>query len=124
VSRSQRGRDFAPAVLGKWAVLQIVAGLILSAAHWCLARPIPVTNFAEPGVKERPQPVPPSRLDRTSKTIPAPRNRPAFNPQMVDTSLLPRDKQGVWLLDFKFKPLRTRTVEIPGEGRRQIRYIY
>ena len=43
---------------------------------------------------------------------------------MVDTSLQPRDKHGSWLLDFKFKPLRIRTVEIPGKGRRQIHYIY
>jgi hypothetical protein len=120
VSRSQRRRDFAPAVLGKWAALPIVAGLILSAAHSCLASPIPVTNFAELEVQERPQPVPASRLDRMTKTIRVPRDRPPF---MVDTSLQPRDKQGAWLLDSTFKPLRIRMVEIPGKGRRQIHYI-
>jgi hypothetical protein len=124
VSRSQRGRDFAPAALGKLAALPIVAGQILSATHWCLARPIPITSFAEPEVQERPQPVPSSRLDRLTKTIPVPRDRLAFNPQLVDTSLLPRDKPGIWVLDFKFKPLRIRTVGIPGKGRRQIHYIY
>src|SRR6185312_10009507 len=46
------------------------------------------------------------------------------NVQMVDASLLPRDKQGIWVLDFKFKPLRMRTVDIPGKGRRQIHYLY
>ena len=28
------------------------------------------------------------------------------------------------MLDFRFKPLRIRTVEIPGKGRRQIYYLY
>ena len=51
--------------------------------------------------------------------------RPAdFNVQMVNTSLLPRDKQGIWVLDFSFKPLRIVTVDIPGKGRRQIHYLY
>src|SRR5262249_61455476 len=39
-------------------------------------------------------------------------------------SLLPRDKKGIWVFDFRFKPLRIRTVEIPGEGRRQVHYLY
>jgi hypothetical protein len=43
---------------------------------------------------------------------------------MVDTSLLPRDKEGIWVLDFSFKPLRIRTIDIPGKGRRQIHYLY
>ena len=43
---------------------------------------------------------------------------------MVDASLLPRDKQGIWVFDFSFKPLRMRTIEIPGKGRRQIHYLY
>ncbi len=124
MSRSQRGRDFAPAVLGKWAALPIVAGLILSAAHWCPAGPIPVAIFAEPEVQERPQPVPSARLDRTLKTIPVTRDRLAFNLQMVDTSLPPRDKPGIWVLDFAFKPLRIMTVDIPGKGRRQVHYLY
>jgi hypothetical protein len=124
VSRSQRGRGFPPAVLGKWAGLPIVAGLILSAAHWCIARPVLANKFTEPETQERPQLVPPSHLDRTLKTIYVPRDRAAFNLQMVDTSLLPRDKQGIWVLDFRFKPLRIRTVDIPGKGRRQIHYLY
>jgi hypothetical protein len=37
---------------------------------------------------------------------------------------LPRDKDGIWVLDFAFKPLRIKTVDIPGEGRRQIHYLY
>ena len=43
---------------------------------------------------------------------------------MVNASLLPRDKEGIWVLDFAFKPLRIKTVDIPGKGRRQIHYLY
>jgi hypothetical protein len=81
-------------------------------------------KFHKPEDDPRPEPVPPFNLDRTLKTVPVPRDRPAFNVQMVDASLLPRDKQGIWVLDFKFKPLRIRTVDIPGKGRRQIHYLY
>jgi hypothetical protein len=124
VSRLQRVRGFPPAVLGKLAALPIVAVLILSAAHWFIARPVLANKFTEPETQERPQPVPPTHLDRTLKTISVPRDRPAFNLQMVDTSLRPRDEQGIWVLDFRFKPLRIKTVEIPGKGRRQIHYLY
>jgi hypothetical protein len=58
------------------------------------------------------------------ETVPVRRGAPAYNVQMVDASLLPRDKGGIWVLDFAFKPLRMRTVEIPGKGRRQIHYLY
>jgi len=81
-------------------------------------------KFHKPEDDARPEPVPPFNLDRTLKTVPVPHDRPAFNVQMVDASLLPRDKQGIWVLDFKFKPLRIRTVDIPGKGRRQIHYLY
>jgi hypothetical protein len=43
---------------------------------------------------------------------------------MVDAALLPRDKPGIWVLDFAFKPLRMRTVEVPGKGRKLIHYLY
>src|SRR5208337_2564997 len=29
-----------------------------------------------------------------------------------------------WVLDFAFKPLRIRPVEIPGKGRRSVHYLY
>jgi len=58
------------------------------------------------------------------ETVPVRRGATAFNVQMVDASLLPRDKGGIWVLDFAFKPLRMRTIEVPGKGRRQIHYLY
>jgi hypothetical protein len=33
-------------------------------------------------------------------------------------------REGVWVLDFAFKPLRTRTIDIPNEGRRTVLYLY
>lgn len=55
---------------------------------------------------------------------PVRRGAPNFNWEMVDASLLPRDKQTIWVLNFAFKSLRMRTVDIPGKGRRQIHYLY
>ncbi len=58
------------------------------------------------------------------RTIPVPHDRNLFNVQLVDAALIPRDKDGIWVLDFAFKPLRIRTVEVPGKGRRQVHYLY
>jgi len=33
-------------------------------------------------------------------------------------------REGIWVLDFAFKPVRVRTVEIQGKGRRQVYYLY
>src|SRR5262249_9436119 len=78
--------------------------------------------------QEQPLPHPPGvpevELVPVLHTIPVPHDRPAFNVQMVSTALLPRDKEGIWVLDFAFKPLRIKTVEISGKGRRQIHYLY
>ena len=57
-------------------------------------------------------------------TVKVRRDRPSFNYQMVSTALLPRDKEGIWVLDFAFRPLRIWTVELPGKGRRPIHYLY
>ena len=77
-------------------------------------------------VEKLPSPpvIPEEKLVPGLNTIPVPHDRPQYNVQMVDASLLPRDKEGIWVLDFKFKPLRIKTVEIPGKGRRQIHYLY
>ena len=58
------------------------------------------------------------------RTIPVPHDRNVFNVQLVNAALIPRDKEGIWVLDFAFKPLRIKTVEIPGKGRRQVHYLY
>lgn len=71
-----------------------------------------------------PEPIPPATLLPTLPTVPVRRGAPSYNLTMVDAALLPRDKQTIWVLDFAFKPVRMRTVEIPGKGRKQIHYLY
>ncbi|GAC1470422.1 MAG: hypothetical protein NVSMB9_15500 [Isosphaeraceae bacterium] len=80
----------------------------------------------KPAVAELPAPaeIPKVSLLPTLATTPVRRGSPSYNVQLVDASLLPRDKQGIWVLDFAFKPLRMRTVEVPGKGRKQIHYLY
>jgi hypothetical protein len=71
-----------------------------------------------------PDPIPAATISKPLPTIPVRKGVQSFNLQMVDTALMPADRQGVWVLDFAFKPLRMRTVEIPGKGRRNIFYLY
>ena len=109
MSRSQR-RGSPPAVLGKWAALPIVAGLILSAAHWCMARPIQPAQ-----IQERPRPVPPSHLDRTLKTIPIPHDRRPSASRWSIPRCCPATSRGSgsWT---SVQAVRIRTVDIPGKG--------
>jgi hypothetical protein len=58
------------------------------------------------------------------RTIPVAHDRNVFNVQLVNAALIPRDREGIWVLDFAFKPLRIKTVEIPGKGRKQVHYLY
>jgi len=56
-------------------------------------------------------------------TTPVRNGSAGYNVQMVDAALLPRDKEGIWVLDFAFKPVRLRTVEVDNK-RRTIHYLY
>jgi hypothetical protein len=58
------------------------------------------------------------------RTIPVPHDRNVYNVQLVNAALIPRDKEGIWVLDFAYKPLRIKTVEVPGKGRKQVHYLY
>jgi hypothetical protein len=93
-------------------------------------KPEPAAPAAVPdaklAVQERPGPPPikAERLVPDLATVPVRRGTAGFNVQMVDASLLPRDKEGIWVLDVAFKPVRMRTVELPGKGRRNIYYLY
>ena len=81
-----------------------------------------------------PEPIPQVKLGPKLPTHPVRRTargfvnqasgKQVFNERWVDASLLPRDKQGIWVLDFAFKPVRISTIEIPGKGRRQVHYMY
>jgi hypothetical protein len=71
-----------------------------------------------------PPPIEEVQLVPDLPTTPVRRGPGGFNVQMVDASLLPRDKEGIWVLDFAFKSVRLRTIELPGKGRRVIHYLY
>jgi hypothetical protein len=105
---------------------------------WSLAQDQP----AAPAQAEQPKPadepvagklpVPPPVADVALvpmlPTTPVRKGSVGFNVQMVDASLLPRDKEGIWVLDFSFKPVRLRTVDLSGagtnKGRKIIHYLY
>jgi hypothetical protein len=87
-------------------------------------QPGAANKYQKPEDDARPAPIPEFKLDRVLKTVPVPRDRRAYNVEMVDASLLPRDKKGIWVLDFSFKKLRMRTVPVPGKGNRQVFYLY
>lgn len=70
-----------------------------------------------------PAPLEPVKLLPDLPTVPVRRGATQYNVRMVDASLLPRDKPGIWVYDLAFKPLRMRTVEVPGKGRKQIHYL-
>jgi hypothetical protein len=81
-----------------------------------------------------PEPIPEVQLGPMLKTHPIRRNsqgfvngengKAVFNEKWIDASVLPRDKQGIWVLDFAYKPLRIITVDTPGKGRRDVHYLY
>jgi hypothetical protein len=71
-----------------------------------------------------PEPVAPDELVPTLATHPVRRDKASYNYQTVTGATLPRDKDGIWVLDFAFKPLRIKTVELPGKGRRVLHYLY
>jgi hypothetical protein len=87
----------------------------------------------EPGAQAKaPAPIdlPPVKPVSTPKllpdlpTTPVHRGAPRYNVHMVDTAPLTKDRQGIWVLDFAFKPVRLLTVEVPGKGRRHVHYLY
>ena len=106
--------------------VSLMVGLAL-AVHCTLAqepKQAKANPFADPRDESKPTEIPVFNLDRVLPTVAVAHDRPKFNVQMVNTALLPRDKQGIWVLDFSFKPLRIVTVDVPGKGRRQVHYLY
>jgi hypothetical protein len=107
--------------------------MVLGATPWCRAQQEPPA--ADPQTKPGAAPEAAPKLPGPPKiqevtlvpelhTIPVPHDRTVFNVQLVSAALLPRDKEGIWVLDFMFKPIRIKTVELPGKGRRQVHYLY
>ena len=104
-----------PLAFRHWTVAVILA-LVLASPCWCLAQP---AAPQAPGRPQNPEKAHDVALVRDLHTIPVPHDRPMFNVQMVNASLTPRDKEGIWVLDFAFKSLRIQTVDVPGKGRRR-----
>jgi hypothetical protein len=86
--------------------------------------PAPAANPDDVPKLEPPPPIKEVKLVPDLPTTPVRKGQGGFNVKMVDASLLPRDKEGIWVLDFAFKPMRMRTLELPGKGRRPIHYLY
>jgi len=116
---------FRPTGIVTRIALSSVVGLAL-AAHCCMAQqPQAKANpYAKPADEKHPDPIPEFKLDRILHTVAVAHDRPAYHVEMVNTALLPRDKQGIWVLDFSYKPLRIVTVDTPGKERRQVHYLY
>lgn len=106
----------------KWA-MSVATGLVTP--QWLNAQEQKKNTGVVPA-EDLPGPdaIPSATLSKPLQTIPVKAGSPSFNFQMVDTALQPADRKGLWVLDFAFKPLRLRTVEIPGKGRRTIYYMY
>jgi hypothetical protein len=81
-----------------------------------------------------PEPIQAVILGPTLKTHPVRRTdsgfvdgvtgKTVFNEKWIDASVLPRDKKGIFVLNFAYKPLRITQVDLPGKGRRDIHYLY
>ncbi len=78
---------------------------------------------AAPQELAKPEPIPEFQLPPL-ETIPVRREAPGPNWVVVDSSPLPKDRDGIWVLEFAFKPVRMIEVEVPGKGRRKVHYLY
>jgi hypothetical protein len=116
----------------RWIMCAVVASVMTASPSWCSAQeqvkeaPPPPAQGAAPVVEKLPGPPPTPEVTLVPdlRTIRVPHDRTVFNVQMVNAALLPRDKEGIWVLDFAFKSLRIKTVDIPGKGRRLVYYLY
>lgn len=70
-----------------------------------------------------PEPIPNVPLGPVLKTTPVRPGPAGPNVQLVDASPLPKDREGIWILDFAFKPVRIVTLEVRGQ-RRPVHYLY
>ena len=115
--------------------LSTVAGVLGSSWAGALAQDPAQDPKDKPGGDfPPPDPIPQVQLGPVLKTHPIRRNhqgfvngvngKVVFNERWIDASVLPRDKKGIWVLEFAYKPLRLITVDTPGKGRRTIHYLY
>lgn len=109
-------------------VALVVLGLGLAASHLRAqdSEPAPTAPAQAPAAGALPGPpeIPQVQLGPVLPTTPVRRGGLGPTGTLVDASVLPRDKEGIWVLDFAFRPIRLVTVEIPGKGRRLVHYLY
>jgi hypothetical protein len=103
-----------------WALALLAAGP--AAAHAQQAKEKDAKGDA--GALPGPAPIPQVTLLPTLPTIPVRRGSPSYNITTVDSTLLPKDRTSIWVLDFAFKTLRMKTVDVPGKGRKQVHYLW
>lgn len=90
----------------------------------------PVLALAQDAKQERPAlpggppPVPEFTLPNTLETVPVRRGLVGTNTVVVDPTPLVKDPEGIWVLDFAFKPMRIQKIDVPGKGPRPIHYLY
>lgn len=70
-----------------------------------------------------PDPIPQVPLGPELKTTPIRSGLAGSGLVVVDPSPLPKDREGIWILDFAFKPVRIVTLEVRGK-RRPVHYLY
>ncbi|HEU5115177.1 MAG TPA: hypothetical protein VFT74_00730, partial [Isosphaeraceae bacterium] len=106
---------------------RVPLAIVLSLGIWTPSEQ--VNAQAQPGdppvVQElpRPQPIPEFSLPNLT-TVPIPRQASGPNWTQADTAVHPKDAQGIWILEFSFKPVRLIEIDIPGKGRRKVHYLY
>jgi hypothetical protein len=52
------------------------------------------------------------------------RGGPTHNWIKADAAPLPKDREGIWVLEFSSLPVRLIEVDVPGKGRRRVHYLY
>lgn len=90
------------------------------------AQPAP----AQPGAQDPaaqpqvgPDPIPEFHM-ATLPTIPVRRGSVGYNWIKATAAPLPKDKEGIWVFEFAYKPVRIIEVEVPNKGRKNIYYLY
>jgi hypothetical protein len=109
--------------LSRWVFGALAFGLLGS----------PAAQAQDATPLKMPDPIPPATLGPNLPTHPVRKtaagfvneanSKQVFNERWIDASLLPGE-QGIWVLDFAFKPVRILNIDIPGKGRRQVHYMY
>jgi hypothetical protein len=84
----------------------------------------PVFGAQDPAKLPGPKPIEDVQLGSSLPTKRVARNATGPNWYLVDAAPLPKDREGIYVLNFAFKPMRMIELEVPGKGRRRIHYLY